>query len=61
MDYQSGNTAVLGATTSIAGIAALPNTGDTPVLSYVAIAAVVTGIMLIGLQIGVWAYKRSNR
>lgn len=58
MNYQGGT--VLGTSTTVAGIALLPDTGEVSLLTYVGIAAIVTGIMMIGLQIGVWAHRRSK-
>lgn len=55
MDYQ-GN--VLGATNVATGVAILPNTGGMPILTIIGIAAIVTGVMLIALQVGVAIYGR---
>ena len=56
---------VLGVATStsstVAGVALLPNTGETPILMYVAVAAIVTGVTATVLQIVANVYRRSNR
>lgn len=61
MEYQSGAATLAGVATTTAGVAVLPETGSTPVLTYVAVAAIVTGAMLIALQAGVFVYRRLNR
>jgi len=45
--YGSGNGSVLGATTTTAGIAVLPNTGDNTLLFVVAITSVIIGLLII--------------
>jgi hypothetical protein len=46
--YMSGNSTgqVLGATTTTAGIAVLPSTGDSPLLRIVTIAVITIGVMV---------------
>jgi hypothetical protein len=61
MNYQSGTTAVAGVSVTAAGIAALPATGESSFLTYVAIAAIVTGTMLVLLQASVIVYRLLNR
>lgn len=61
MNYQNGTGVVAGTSTTVAGVALLPTTGDTPWLMYVSVAAIVTGVTLIALQVGVWAYRRRNQ
>lgn len=58
MNYQGGLTAVAGVSTTVAGIALLPSTGEISLLTYVGIAAIVTGSMLVALQASVWILKR---
>lgn len=58
MNYQGGVTIVGGATTTVTGIALLPETGSTPILAVVTIAAIVTGAMAVLLQLGVLVAKR---
>lgn len=55
------NTGVLGASTTVAGIAVLPNTGGRSILAYGAIAAIALGISAIILQVAVTVYRRSLR
>lgn len=58
MDYQG---TVAGATTTVAGVAVLPATGETSILRYISIAAIVTGGTLLFMQVAVWLYRRANR
>lgn len=58
----SGQGHVLGATTTTAtGIAALPYTGGHTILTYVTIAAIVLGSVILVLQLGVTLYRFSLR
>lgn len=57
MNYQGGVGAAAGVSSTAAGVALLPNTGGTPILLLVGIAAIVTGVTLMSLQFGVWFYK----
>lgn len=52
---------VLGASTTAAGIAALPATGGRPLLTYAAIAAIVLGATAVTMQLAVVLYRRSLR
>ena len=61
MNYQGGTADVAGASTTIAGIDMLPETGEVSLLTYVGIAAIVTGVLLVTLQTGVWAYRHFNK
>ena len=60
MNYQGGSTVVAGTSTTVAGVALLPETGEVSLLTYVGVAAIVTGITMVTLQVGVWAYRRSK-
>lgn len=57
MNYQGGTNLLAGTSSTVAGIAVLPNTGEVSLLTYVGIAAIVTGLMMIGLQVGVCVYR----
>lgn len=61
MNYQGEINVLGGVTTVTAGVAVLPNTGEVPVLLYVGVAAIVTGITLLGLQTAVWFYRRKTQ
>ena len=61
MNYQSGVSTVAGVSTTVAGIAILPSTGEVSLLTYVGIAAIVTGTVLLGLQAGIWFIKRFSK
>ncbi len=61
MNYQSGTTVAAGVSVTVAGIAVLPATGETSILSYVAIGAIVTGVTLVLLQASVFVYRLINR
>lgn len=60
MNYQGGTNLLAGTSSTVAGIAVLPNTGEVSLLTYVGIAAIVTGAMMVSLQIGVWVYRLSK-
>lgn len=47
----SGNGSVLGATTTAAGVAILPNTGDNNVLFAVAIISIVIGLLVVATTV----------
>jgi hypothetical protein len=47
-----------GATTTAAGVAALPNTGDNRLLMAVSIAAITLGVSAVIAQVGVMIYRR---
>lgn len=49
---------VAGATTTVAGVAALPNTGGNTLLTIVSIAAIAIGVTAIVAQVAVMAYRR---
>ena len=53
------NTGVLGVSTTVAGVALLPNTGGRSLLAYGAIAAIIIGITAVVLQIAATLYRRS--
>lgn len=55
MNYY-GNTISYGSV--VAGVAVLPNTGNNSILRYVAVATIITGIILMILQIVVIWYKK---
>lgn len=61
MDYQGQIGSVSGISTSVAGVALLPATGETSVLRYVCIAAIVTGVTLLLTQTAVWLYSKQSR
>jgi LPXTG-motif cell wall-anchored protein len=61
VNYQSGTTAAAGVSVSAAGIAVLPATGESSILSFVAIGAIVTGVTLVLLQATVYIYRLLNR
>lgn len=60
MNYQGEVGTVAGVSTTVAGIAVLPNTGGSSILLYVGIAAIVTGVTLVTTQVAVWLYRRSR-
>lgn len=60
MDYQGQIGTVAGISTTVAGIAVLPATGEVSLLRYTAIAAIVTGATLVLTQIAVWLYNKAN-
>jgi hypothetical protein len=60
MNYQGEVGTVAGVSTTVAGIAVLPNTGGSSILLYVGIAAIVTGVTLVTTQVAVWFYRRSR-
>lgn len=56
--YGQGGGFILGATTAGAGVAALPATGVSPILTFAAIAAIVLGSVAVVTQLAVTAYRR---
>ncbi len=62
MNYQGDINIVggMGGGGIVTGVALLPNTGNVSLLQYVAIAAIVTGAILIGLQAVVVVCRRFN-
>lgn len=60
MNYQSGTNLLAGTSSTVAGIAVLPDTGEVSLLTYVGIAAIVTGCMMVSLQLGVWIYRQAK-
>lgn len=58
MNYQGS---VIGGGTVVAGVAVLPKTGEGSILRYVTVATIVTGVILLILQIVVIWRKRRRR
>lgn len=58
MNYQGS---VIGGSTVVAGVAVLPKTGEGSILRYVTVATIVTGVILLILQIVVIWRKRRRR
>jgi len=56
--YGQGGGFVIGATTAGAGVAALPATGTSETLTFIAIAAIVLGSVAVVTQLAVAAYRR---
>lgn len=47
-----------GATSTAAGVAVLPNTGGNPLLTAIAITAIVLGSTAVAVQLAVSGYRR---
>lgn len=54
-----GGGVVLSTSTTVGGIALLPNTSGQSILQYTAIAAIALGVTAIVLQAAVFLYRRS--
>ena len=48
-----------GATSTVAGVAVLPNTGGNTMLTYLAVTAIVLGSVAVLVQLAVIGYRRS--
>ena len=59
--YGESTALVSGATSTIAGIALLPNTGGNSVLTAIGVMAVVGGVLCVATQVAVSAYRRSAK
>ena len=57
--YENG--VVLSASSTVAGVAVLPNTAGQSVLQYTAIAAITIGVVALVLQLAVAVYRRGQK
>lgn len=53
-------TVATGTSTTIAGVALLPNTGGKSLLTYLAVFAIVGGMIVVAAHIGVAVYRRKG-
>lgn len=61
MDYQGGITIVSGASTVVAGVAVLPNTSGSNLMTVLTIGAIVTGCTAVLVQLVVSIGRAINR